>query len=154
MFLFSFSRFIGQENFQVIGSWKVETILLRFLRNLLTRYLHQPNYPWLKWCRKLLYRDPKSEGWSEECLKGQTKLFMFIQLILFYSVLTRKRVFKQNFFKICRIIQSILEKIFNKKAPSYWWYEGLESWKPTEVWRYKGNIQETYTTAKSWNWFM
>ena len=28
--------------------------------------------------------------------------------------------------------QSILEKIFNKKSPSYWWYEALESWKQTE----------------------
>ena len=41
--------------------------------------------------------------------------------------------------------QTILEKIFNKKhLASYWWYEALDSWKPTE----EGNIQEIYTTAK------
>ena len=74
---------------QLVGSWKLETILSRFLQNLLTQYLRLPNYPWLKWYRNLLYREPKSEKWSEECLKGQINLFIFILLILLYSILTR-----------------------------------------------------------------
>ena len=113
--LFSLSAdFLGRK-IHVIGSWKLETILSRILRNLLTRHLHQPNYSWLKWYRNLLYREPRSEEWSEECPRGQIKLFMFILLILLYSV---SRWFKQSFFKIYRMNQSILEKIFNIKAPT------------------------------------
>ena len=85
--LFYLSADLLDKKIQTIGSWKVETILSRFLRNLLTRYLRQPNYAWLKWNRNLLYREPKSESWSEECPKGQIKFFMFIILILLYSVL-------------------------------------------------------------------
>ena len=111
--VFSFGTFIRQEN-PACRFLKLETILSRFLQNLLTPYLHLPNYPWLKWYRNLLYREPKSERWSEECLKGQINLFIYTLLTLLYSVLTRYRLFRQSFFRTYRMNQSILEKIFNK----------------------------------------
>ena len=52
-------------------------------------------------------------------------------------------MFKQRFFKIYRMIQSILEKTFtkNKHLLMVWSARVMEA-----NWRYKGNIQETYIT--------
>ena len=59
-------------------------------------------------------------------------------------------MFRQGFFKTYRMNQSILEKIFNKQHLLMAWSARVME----ANWRYKGTIQETYTTGKSWNWFM
>ena len=57
--LFSLSADLLDKKIQVIGSWKVEAILSRFLRNRLTPYLRQPNYLWFEMISKLALQRAK-----------------------------------------------------------------------------------------------
>ena len=57
--LFSLPADLLDRKIKVIGSWKVEKISSRFLRNLLTRYLRRPNYPWFEVISKLAIQRAK-----------------------------------------------------------------------------------------------
>ena len=67
----------------------METTLSRFLQNLLGTVPASTKLSLIEVVSKLAYREPKSWRWNEEFHEGQTKLFLFILLILLYSVLTK-----------------------------------------------------------------
>ena len=139
--LFSLSTDLLDRKIQVIGSWKVETTLPWFLRYLIGTVLGLPQPIIPDWSGiEICWQRAKKWEVERRNSQGLDKVI---------HVYPTNLAFSNNVFpRYAGWIRAFWRKYLTK-------FEMVWSARVMDAnWRYKGNIQETYTTAKSWNWFI
>ena len=137
--LFSLSADLLDRKIQVIGSWKLKQHSVIFTKS--TRYcacLNEiiPNWSGIEICWQ------RAKKWKMERRNSQG-------LDKVIHVYPTNLAFSNNVFpRYAGWIRAFWRRYLTK-------FEMVWSARVMDAnWRYKGNIQETYTTAKSWNWFI